>query len=185
MSEDHPWFNRLAPGEVTKRTPGRGLSRTMASHRLSAKVALDQETGCLNFLGSMSHNGYGQLGVYYEDGKRLVRTHRLAYKLVNGAIPVGMQIDHLCRNRRCCNPAHLEAVTSHENTRRGQSPSARNAAATHCPHGHPYTPINTLVYAGKRYCWACKTMRRSVVYSARTAMRLTEILEQNPITPQG
>lgn len=55
----------------------------------------------------------------------------------------GTHIDHLCRNRRCVNPTHMEVVTPNENWRRGASPVGINARKTHCKHGHEFTPENT------------------------------------------
>ena len=71
--------------------------------------------GCLQWLGTVSKKGYGR---FYLNGRK-VSTHRYAYELYNGPIPDGMQIDHICRNRSCVNPAHMELVSSAENTRRG------------------------------------------------------------------
>jgi hypothetical protein len=78
--------------------------------------------------------------------------HRVAYELVIGQIPAGLELDHLCRNVVCVNPAHLEPVTRAENMRR------RSAAQTHCKHGHEFTPENTYYYwhGGRhRACRAC------------------------------
>lgn len=127
--------------------------------RLKRRLVADPETGCLNWTGPVVHNGYGQIGYQENKQKRLVRVHRLAYELAKGPIPEGMQIDHLCRNRRCCNPAHLEAVTPKVNTLRGNSPSAQHARKTHCPKGHPYNEANTRLSRGKRYCWLCRAER--------------------------
>lgn len=85
-----------------------------------------------------------------------VFVHRLAWELWRGPIPVGLTIDHLCRNPACANPRHLEPVTVRENTLRGDTIPARNAAKTHCIHGHEFTEENTRIDSmGKRVCRAC------------------------------
>ena len=83
--------------------------------------------------------------------------HRLAYVAVSGAIPDGMVIDHLCRNRRCSNPTHLEAVTHAENIRRGA-----RGAMTHCARGHTYTEETTHFYrrgASEQWHRKCRVCR--------------------------
>jgi hypothetical protein len=95
--------------------------------------------------------GYGRLGLKYRSG--MVFAHRLAYMLFKGDIPEGMQIDHLCRNRACCNPNHLEIVTSKENTLRGIGITATNARKIHCPNGHEYDITSQ---HGYRRCSICK-----------------------------
>jgi hypothetical protein len=127
--------------------------------RLAEKLELDPETGCMNWTGSLTHNGYGQIGLHRPAGGHMynVRAHRLAYELAHGPIPDGMQIDHLCRNRKCCNPDHLEAVTPIENTRRGMSPSAISARTGLCFKGHPLTEENvTISRGGGRQCLICR-----------------------------
>lgn len=113
------------------------------------------ENGCWNWTGAIGHWGYGNLK-WDKDGK-YKRAHKLAYELVIGPIPEGLVLDHLCRNRACCNPSHLEPVTMKENLHRGLQGNK-----THCPHGHPYSPENTWIEKnGTRHCRECH--RQNVV----------------------
>lgn len=80
---------------------------------LWARTRPDSVTGCWQWVGSMAVNGYGRYG--YPSAY----AHRLMYELIVGPIPEGLVIDHLCRNRGCVNPAHLECVTLAENVKRG------------------------------------------------------------------
>lgn len=116
-----------------------------------------QDTGCWHLNKSVNRNGYAQL-TWRENGKLSNTAHRLAYTALVGPIPDGLVLDHLCRNRRCVNPAHLEVVTQRVNILRGEGQAAANATKTHCPKGHPYTVENTWVSrTGSRTCRACKT----------------------------
>jgi len=109
---------------------------------------------CWIWTGCTNSKGYAHMCV--EGSKRYV--HRLVYQLVVGTIPPGLTIDHLCRNRRCVNPSHLEPVTGRENTLRGESRSAQHARKTHCPRSHPYDLLNTRYGAnGRRYCRTCES----------------------------
>ncbi len=110
---------------------------------------------CWEWLAALC-KGYGYLGV----GKKLVRAPRFAYELLVGPIPRNRELDHLCKNKRCVNPAHLEVVTHRENDLRATGPTAQNARKTHCPHGHPYDLFNTYVMKqGGRQCRRCWSMR--------------------------
>jgi hypothetical protein len=118
--------------------------------------------GCWLWTASLCKGtGYGQ---FREGGRgsRMRTAHRVAYELLVGPVPAGLQLDHLCRVRRCVNPAHLEPVTNRENQLRGAGFPARNAAKTHCAHGHEYTPENTYLHpsTGHRRCRACARERR-------------------------
>jgi hypothetical protein len=103
--------------------------------------------------------GYGQI---YADGRPQL-AHRFAYELLVGPIPDGLVIDHLCRNRACVNPAHMEPVTQRENILRGTGASARAARKTHCPQGHAYDSENTAIKSdGTRRCKTCHRDRERV-----------------------
>ncbi len=102
----------------------------------------------------LTHNGYGVLSI--PNVRPQVRAHRLSYTLHVGPIPSGLVLDHICRNRGCVRPDHLEAVTDRENVLRGIGPTARNFRKTHCSQGHAYTPENTKwTKDGYRRCRAC------------------------------
>jgi len=118
---------------------------------LATKLAADPETGCMIFTRAKNAKGYGRLK---GPDRRLRLAHRVAYEATRGPIPAGLVIDHLCRNPACCNPAHLEAVTTQENTRRANS-GLKDAIKTHCPQGHPYDEAN--IYRGRRGERQCKT----------------------------
>src|SRR5882672_5605131 len=109
--------------------------------------------GCWLWQRSRHRDGYGKIKLAGKDQY----VHRVSYEIHVGPIPAGLCIDHLCRNRACCNPIHLECVTPIENFRRGISPAEVAARITHCPKGHPYDAINTYMHPrGKRVCIACR-----------------------------
>lgn len=126
------------------------------SDRFMPKIAKPQgEGGCWLWTASLNHHGYGQFGISDKGRRRPHLAHRVAYELLVGPIPKGMQIDHLCRNPRCVNPAHLEPVTPAENTRRGLV----GVLKTHCPQGHPYDAENTYYAKGAKHR-LCRTCNR-------------------------
>ncbi len=109
------------------------------AERFEERVERAGANQCWHWRGAKSKKGYGMLCYA---GKNL-RAHRLSYTAAVGEIPVGLVIDHLCRNPACVNPAHLEPVTSGENTRRGMA-GPLLLARTHCRRGHEFTPENTI-----------------------------------------
>ena len=86
--------------------------------------------------------------------------HRFFYEKMVGPIPDGMQLDHLCKNRACCNPAHLEVVTLVENVMRGSGITATNKRKTHCKRGHEFTPENTYLVKKGRFCKTCSKLAK-------------------------
>lgn len=110
-------------------------------------------TGCWEWRGKIDKStGYGR----FKMGGKSPTAHRLSYEWSVGPIPDGLVIDHLCRNRRCVNPAHLEPVTQQVNVLRGETIVAANAAKTECQNGHPLSGDNLAINVrGARVCRTC------------------------------
>jgi hypothetical protein len=110
-------------------------------------------SGCWPWQLSTASHGYGRVLL----NGRTWAVHVLAYESRVGPVPTGLELDHLCGNKACCNPAHLEPVTHRVNILRADTPATVNAAKTHCPQGHEYTPENTWrVKDGFRRCKICQ-----------------------------
>lgn len=125
---------------------------------------------CWEWIGFL-RDGYGRF--QESESTPTISAHRWAYGHLCGPISPDLELDHLCRNRRCVNPDHLEPVTKVINGLRGNSPHAINARKTHCHQGHPFTEGNTYIEnGGGRRCREC----RRAAYRTRTA-KPNEVME--------
>lgn len=114
-------------------------------------ICFDDKEKCWEWLASLDKDGYGQ----FRHGKRMVKAHRMSYELFVGAIPMGMEIDHLCQNKKCVKPSHLQAVDHRTNMARSRSFSGVNSRKTHCVNGHEFSEDNTYLWNGWRSCKQC------------------------------
>ncbi len=127
--------------------------------RFQQKIELDLLSGCWNWTDHLDKDGYGRLRV----GKNRFYIHRLSHEYWNGPISKGLVIDHTCKNPRCCNPNHLEAVTQKENLRRSFRPHGKyhyRSQQIEGVNGHQFNDENTYIRPnGCRDCRVCIRLR--------------------------
>lgn len=144
----------------------RAYSKRPVEDRFWEKVDRHAASGCWEWTAYIGKDGYGRLLIHRDGGYTKALVHRFAWELLVGPIPDGLDIDHLCRNRRCVKPSHLEPVTRRENLLRGVGVVATRAKQTHCKHGHTLADayINK---RGNRDCRTCRLEGERRKYHAR------------------
>lgn len=131
-------------------TPRRQLAPSF-EERFWAKVR--KTTKCWIWDGVINRKGYGEVSHPYSPYSRMA--HRTAWIILRGSIPGTLQLDHLCLNKACVNPDHLEPVTNQINMQRAK------AHRTHCRRGHIYDSANTFYRLdGGRGCRTCREASR-------------------------
>ncbi|WNM69762.1 HNH endonuclease [Gordonia phage Crater] len=142
----------------------------MLPSRIRQKIRLERPQdrvagACWVWTGARDkQSGYGRILI----DRSCKYVHRVVYETLVGEIPTGLHVDHLCRVRECCNPAHLEPVTPKVNCERGE-----RATRTHCPQGHSYSGENLRAWTDKRgythrICRTCN-IDRSLAWQAKHA----------------
>lgn len=142
---------------------------TALPERIASRIHVHENFGCWEWTGT-KWKGYGR--AYFNGGMKAA--HRVVYTILVAPVDPELDMDHLCRNPACVNPAHLEPVTHAENVRRGDCARANRLRAdqmTHCKNGHPITPQNTRVFNDGKYkaCRVCAVLAQKRYQERRQA----------------
>lgn len=142
-----------------------GSMRGTAVKRFFNKIEKHRSSDCWLWTAGLDHKGYAR---FRDDSGKKVRAHRWAYEWFRSPIPEGLHIDHLCRNRHCQNPWHMDLVTNAENQQRGLVNQCKHK--THCVNGHPLSGENLHITAkGARRCLECNRQQCREYYHRRKA----------------
>ena len=150
------------------------LSIQEVQDRLASSFTV-KDNGCWDWHKGEKSSGYGLIGLW----NKQFGAHRVLYELINGTAQKDKQIDHLCRNRACVNPSHMELVDKDTNNIRGMSPSAIHARKTQCPQGHQYNNENTARWSNgpdkpiSRKCKVCVAKRCKDYYNRVYKYKIT------------
>lgn len=141
-------------------------ARRMIPNNVANKLQ-ETDAGCWEWTGHRHERGYGRIVL----DKKNVSVHRLLYELFNGPIPDGWVIDHMCENKPCSNPAHLDACTHTDNIERHWTIHPERDSNTHCSRGHKFDDVGWIIDKQDRACKKCYKMRQDKYEKERKAMK--------------